>query len=354
MTVRGVLVDGDGLGWGPSVLRHLDDVAARRPIAIARSTSEDLPAELITRFGFVLDADRLGLDRRDPRILTMAAAGFACHPNELAAVGTDPRGDVALVRTVGGRGIWLRSAADAEAPRGVHPDAVIDDLHELTAVLDRFDEDEAREAARVGVGPHPRPWPDGDHLDPELLARGDRRNVVDRYRYWKEEAIAAALVAEARPFHVAVENWRRDRNIGTVVRNANGFGAAGVHLIGPRRWNRRGAMATDRYLALEQHVDVETFVDRVRAEGLTIVAVDNVEGSTPIETTRLPRRCVLVFGQEGPGLTTALLDRADHLVHITQRGSTRSLNAGVAAGIAMYAWSLQHPVGREPASVPTV
>src|SRR5699024_982626 len=130
-----------------------------------------------------------------------------------------------------------------------------------------------------------------------------------------------------------------DRNIGTVVRNANGFGAAGVHIIGPRRWNRRGAMATDRYLHIEQHDDIAAFLARMRAQSLRIVAVDNVDGSVPIETTHLPEHAVLLFGQEGPGVSAELLDHADLIVSIAQRGSTRSLNAGVAAGIAMYAWT---------------
>lgn len=102
-------------------------------------------------------------------------------------------------------------------------------------------------------------------------------------------------------------------------------------------------MATDRYLAVEQHEDIDAFVARMRSLGLMIVAVDNVDGSVPIESADLPERCVLVFGQEGPGLTSALLDHADQVVAITQRGSTRSLNAGVAAGIAMYEWSRRHP-----------
>ncbi|MSV91170.1 MAG: RNA methyltransferase, partial [Actinobacteria bacterium] len=104
--------------------------------------------------------------------------------------------------------------------------------------------------ATVGVGPHPQPWPLDPRFDPELLAEGDRRNVVDRYRYWRLEAIVADLDERRHPFHVAIENWEHDLNIGTVVRNANAFLANAVHIIGRRRWNRRGAMVTDRY----QHV----------------------------------------------------------------------------------------------------
>jgi len=192
------------------------------------------------------------------------------------------------------------------------------------------------------VGPHPEPWPEDPRFDPDLLANGDERNVVDQYRYWSREAIVADLDLRRHTFHVAVENWEHDFNIGTVVRNANAFMAAAVHIVGRRRWNRRGAMVTDRYQHVHHHPDIDRFVDWGRSEGLTVVGVDNVEGSVPIETTELPERCVLVFGQEGPGLSYQMQQASEVIVAITQHGSTRSLNAGVASGIAMYAWLLQH------------
>ncbi len=196
----------------------------------------------------------------------------------------------------------------------------------------------------VGVGPHPRPWPDDDRLDPELLARGDRRNVVDRYRYWTVEAIVADLDRRRHPFHVAVENWRHDFNIGTVVRNANAFGAAAVHIVGGRRWNRRGAMVTERYQHVQHHETIDDLVAWAAAEDLPLVGVDNLPGSVPLETTTLPRRCVLLFGQEGPGLSEAARDAASLVCSIAMFGSTRSINAGVASGIAMHAWVRQHAV----------
>ncbi len=100
--------------------------------------------------------------------------------------------------------------------------------------------DPAAEAGppKVGVGPHPEPWPDDPRLDPELLARGDRRNVADDYRYWRVDAIVDELDRRRHCFHVAIENWEHDRNIGAVVRNANAFLAAEVHIVGRRRWNR--------------------------------------------------------------------------------------------------------------------
>ncbi len=190
----------------------------------------------------------------------------------------------------------------------------------------------------VGVGPHPRPWPDDPRLDPELLARGDHRNVVDRYRYWRVEAIVADLDRRRHPFHVAIENWRHDRNIGTVVRTANAFAARAVHIVGRRRWNRRGAMMTEVYQHLVHHPDIDALVTWAGSEQLPIVGVDNLPGAVDLDRVELPRRCVLLFGQEGPGLSPTARRAADTVVAIRQFGSTRSLNAGVAAGIAMHAW----------------
>ena len=197
-------------------------------------------------------------------------------------------------------------------------------------------------ADEVGVGPHPEPWPDDPRLDPELLAGGDRRNVVDGYRYWSREAIVAELDSRRHPFHVAVENWEHDLNIGTVVRNANAFMAAGVHIVGRRRWNRRGAMVTDRYQHVTHHPDVADLVAWADTAGLDVVGIDNLPGSVPLESTVLPERCVLVFGQEGPGLSNAVREVATMVCSIAQYGSTRSINAGVASGIAMHAWIRQH------------
>jgi tRNA G18 (ribose-2'-O)-methylase SpoU len=194
----------------------------------------------------------------------------------------------------------------------------------------------------VGVGPWEGPVPDDPRYDPELLAHGDRRNVVDRYRYWTVEAIVADLDHRRHPFHVAIENFGHDLNIGTVVRTANAFLAAEVHIVGRRRWNRRGAMVTDRYQHLRHHEDVGQLLGFAAGHGLTVVAVDNAPGAVPIETAELPERALLLFGQEGPGLTDEARAAAGLTVSIAQFGSTRSINAGVAAGIAMHAWVRQH------------
>ena len=194
----------------------------------------------------------------------------------------------------------------------------------------------------VGVGPWPGPWPEDPRYDPELLAHGDRRNVADRYRYWTVEAVVADLDARRHPFHVAIENFGHDLNIGTVVRTANAFLAAEVHIVGRRRWNRRGAMVTDRYQHLRHHPDVGALAAHAAREELPLIAVDNGPGAVPLETADLPERCVLLFGQEGPGLTPEARAAASTTVSIAQFGSTRSINAGVAAGIAMHAWVRQH------------
>jgi tRNA G18 (ribose-2'-O)-methylase SpoU len=194
----------------------------------------------------------------------------------------------------------------------------------------------------VGVGPWLGEWPVGDHYDPELLAHGDRRNVVDRYRYWRREAVVADLDLRRHGFHVAIENWQHDFNIGTVVRNANAFLAAEVHIVGNRRWNRRGAMVTDRYQHVRHHAAIEDFVAWAAAEGLPVIGIDNLPGSLPVETVTLPERCVLLFGQEGPGLSDPARAACAELLSIAQYGSTRSINAGVASGIAMHAWIRAH------------
>ncbi len=201
------------------------------------------------------------------------------------------------------------------------------------------------------MGPWPGPWPDDPRYDPELLRDGDRRNVVDRYRYWRVEAVRADLDTRRHPFRVAIENWSHDLNIGSVVRTANAFNAAGVHVVGRRRWNRRGAMVTDRYLHVHHHPDVASLVAWAREHGSpdggppAILGVDNLPGAVPLEGYPVPRECVLLFGQEGTGLTDEAAGACEVVLSIAQFGSTRSINAGAAAAIAMHAWVRRHAAG---------
>src|SRR3954465_9644441 len=190
----------------------------------------------------------------------------------------------------------------------------------------------------TGVGPHPEPWPDDDRLDLKLLALGDRRNVVDRYRYWRMEAIVADLDRQRHPFHVAIENWEHDLNIGTIVRTANAFLSAEVHIVGERRWNRRGAMVTDRYQHVRHHPTLSAFGAWAAGESLAVLGIDNLPGSVPIDTFELPRRCVMLFGQEGPGLSAEARGLVPAALAIRQFGSTRSINAAAASAVAMHEW----------------
>ncbi|WP_120339112.1 TrmH family RNA methyltransferase [Cryobacterium soli] len=198
------------------------------------------------------------------------------------------------------------------------------------------------ELSTYGVGPWIGDWPDEPYYDPELLERGDTRNVIDRYRYWKMAAIVADLDEKRNPFHVAIENWQHDMNIGSIVRSANAFGADTVHIVGRKRWNKRGAMVTDRYQHVMHHPDVAAFVEWAHSESLPIIAIDNLPGSVIMETYRFPERCVMLFGQEGPGLSPEAVAAGDAMVEISQFGSTRSINASAAAAVTMHSWILQH------------
>jgi tRNA G18 (ribose-2'-O)-methylase SpoU len=206
--------------------------------------------------------------------------------------------------------------------------------------------------SEIGVGPWVGDWPESERFDPALLRDGDRRNVEDRYRYWRHEAIVADLDARRHPLEVAVENWEHDFNIGSVVRTANAFNVRAFHIVGRRRWNRRGAMVTDRYQHEHHHPSVDSLLAHARENGLVVVGVDNVPGSVPLESYALPRDVLLLFGGEGPGLTDEARAGSEALVHITQFGSTRSMNAGAAAAIAMHTWALQHVHGWAPPGAP--
>ena len=205
--------------------------------------------------------------------------------------------------------------------------------------------DEPADRRVVGVGPWPggeAAWPDGPRYDRELLRDGDRRNVVDRYRYWTVEAVRADLAARAHPLHVAIENVSQDLNIGSIVRTANAFNVGAVHVVGRHRWNKRGAMVTNRYLDVRHHPEPAGLLTWAAAEGYEVVAIDNGPGSRQLEGEALPERCLLVFGSEGAGVSEELLAGASRLLRSGQYGSTRSINVAAAAAVAMHTWVLQH------------
>jgi tRNA G18 (ribose-2'-O)-methylase SpoU len=207
---------------------------------------------------------------------------------------------------------------------------------------DRGPGDPTLEWTTHGLGPWVGEHPTDPRYDPELLANGDTRNVVDRFRYWSMEAIVADLDSHRHPFHVAIENWQHDMNIGSIVRSANAFLAREVHIVGRRRWNKRGAMVTDRYQHVRYHETIADLVEFARESDLPIVAIDNVEGSRPVDAAPLPLACILLFGQEGPGLSADALAAADETIEITQYGSTRSINASAAAAVVMHEWVRVH------------
>jgi tRNA G18 (ribose-2'-O)-methylase SpoU len=194
----------------------------------------------------------------------------------------------------------------------------------------------------VGVGPHPAPWPSGEQYDPELLAGGDRRNVLDRYRYWSVAAIVADLETKRHPLEIAIENWQHDLNIGSIVRTANAFNVNRVHIVGKRDWNRRGAMVTDKYLTVMHHASVADFAAWAKSQALPIIGIDNLPISKSLERAKLPERCVMLFGQEGAGMSDEAVEICEVVLAIAQYGSTRSMNASAAGAIAMYAWAMTH------------
>jgi tRNA G18 (ribose-2'-O)-methylase SpoU len=194
----------------------------------------------------------------------------------------------------------------------------------------------------VGLGPWQGEWPAGPQYDAELLRDGDRRNVVDRYRYWTMAAIVADLDERRHDFHVAIENWQHDFNIGSIVRTANAFLAREVHIVGRRRWNRRGAMVTDRYQHVRHHETAADLAAYLHEHGVRLLGIDNLPGSEHLETMAMPRRVCFLFGQEGPGLSAGARDECDGTFSIAQFGSTRSINASAAAAIAMHSWIREH------------
>lgn len=269
------------------------------------------------------------------------------------------------------------------------------------------------EFREVGLGPwsevHPgEPRPDdpaSPNYDPRfdsvLLNEGDRRNVLDRYRYWSVQAIKDDLDSRGRhDFEVAVENWTHDFNIGSMVRTANAFQAKRVHIVGPHKWNRKGALMTELYQHIEHHPSIAELVEcwrnriageiaaerahaaavaihahdvavdgnnpylhaslaeidacdaRIKElEAARVIALDIIPGAVPMETYAFPKRCLLLFGAEGPGLSGKALELADDVVYISQFGSVRSINAGAAAAVAMHAWIAQHAAPAAAASV---
>jgi len=164
----------------------------------------------------------------------------------------------------------------------------------------------------------------------------DGRNVIDAFKGMTEKAIVRKLDENGVDLEIAIENVERDFSMGSIVRSANAFGVRRVHVIGKKQWNKRGAMATDKYLHVEHHPTMGEFMSLMG--GKYVVAVDNLDGAQDITKAELPMNTVLVFGSEASGISRELSNSADAVVEIRQRGSTRSMNVGAAAAVAMYEW----------------
>ena len=172
-----------------------------------------------------------------------------------------------------------------------------------------------------------------------IHANADTRNLTDELKGKSEEQIVRELDTNGVELEIVIENVERDFNMGSIVRSANAFGVRHVHVIGRKQWNKRGAMATDRYLHVHYHESVMSFMDSLMQRAVTLIAVDNVDGSRDIQDAPLPTTSILVFGSESDGISDELRSRCTTVVAIRQKGSTRSLNVAAAAAVAMYEWS---------------
>lgn len=169
-----------------------------------------------------------------------------------------------------------------------------------------------------------------------LTAQNDTRNVIDKYRGLTVGEIKSDLNKSRHNFHIAVENFQHDFNIGTIARNANAFNAAGIHIIGKKHWNRRGAMKTEAYMNVFHHKTVADFISWAKENDLILIAIDNQKGSKNLQDSELPKKSVLIFGNESDGLSKEMIEACEQMIAIEQFGSTRSVNVGVASGILMY------------------
>lgn len=169
-----------------------------------------------------------------------------------------------------------------------------------------------------------------------LTVQNDTRNVIDKYKGVSVEEIKKDLETSRHDFHIAVENFQHDFNIGTIARNANAFNAAGIHIIGKKHWNRRGAMKTEAYMNIFHHETVQDFIDWAKDNKFKLIAIDNQKGAKNLNNAQLSKGSIFVFGNESDGLSEEMIEACEEMIAIEQFGSTRSVNVGVASGILMY------------------
>lgn len=168
----------------------------------------------------------------------------------------------------------------------------------------------------------------------------DTRNLVDEYKGKSNEQIFAALETKRTPLEIAIENVEHDFNIGSIVRTANSFNVRKVHIIGKKKYNRRGAMCTDKYLEIVHHPTLEAFLDT--QQGRELIAIENnTDRAKPLHDKKFIQNTTLIFGSENSGISPGLLAKATDVRFIESFGSTRSVNVGAAAAIAMYEYVRQ-------------
>lgn len=178
-----------------------------------------------------------------------------------------------------------------------------------------------------------------EHLDASknkdyLWSWNQDRNVIDQFKQLPDEEIRNRLKQTAFPYAVCIENWLQDFNIGTCIRNANAFNAKEIFYLGEKRFDRRSSVGVQAYTELKFLRTVDEFMELKKR--YTIIGVDNISGSVPIDDFQYPENPLFVFGGEGPGLTPGMQQLCDHMIMLEQFGSVRSLNAGTASGIVMH------------------
>ena len=168
----------------------------------------------------------------------------------------------------------------------------------------------------------------------------DARNLIDEFKGMPNEQVFDELERTRTPLEIAIENVEHDFNIGSIVRTANSFNVQTVHIIGKKKYNRRGAMCTDKYLNITHHATLDEFLETQKNRELVAIE-NNTERAKPLNAKKFNQNTTLIFGSENNGITPELLELAHDVRFIESFGSTRSVNVGVAAGIAMYEYARQ-------------
>lgn len=168
----------------------------------------------------------------------------------------------------------------------------------------------------------------------------DTRNLIDEFKGLSNEQVFDELSRKRTGLEIAIENVEHDFNIGSIVRTANSFNVSKVHIIGKKKYNRRGAMCTDKYLEIIHHATLEDFLKTQKNRELVAIE-NNTPRAKELHEKSFKKDTTLIFGSENNGITPELLEKAHDVRYIESFGSTRSVNVGAAAAIAMYEWTRQ-------------